>query len=93
MSGFTEGSKHSNPHRLRVPPLDVMLAPGGHGIGLALGIGGGDVANLEREVEELSVRRTVTGAYSNTRASPFNIEVIPVCPIFFSRPFLLTAML
>jgi len=71
---FTERSRVS---------LLSMLCPilGGPGIGLALGIGSGDVANLEREAEELSVGHTITGDYSDTRASSFNIEAIPVCPI------------
>ena len=69
--------------------LLATLCPllGGPGIGLALGTGSGDVANLEREAEELSVGRTITGAYSDTRPSSFNIEAIPVCPIFFLDPF------
>ena len=65
-----------------------MLSPllGGPGIGSTLGIESGDVVNLEREAEALSVGRAVTGAHSETRASSFNIEAIPVCPIFFLDP-------
>ena len=70
-----------------------MLPPGGHSIGLALGIGSGDVANLEREAEDYQWDARLQDLIQTPRTSPFNIEVIPVCPIIFSRPFLLTAML
>lgn len=37
--------------RIACVPLDVVLPPGGPGIGLMLGIGGGGTANLGREAE------------------------------------------
>ena len=81
---ITTGSKNSSPHRSHVPPLDVMLPPGGPGIGLALGIGSGDVANLEREAEDYQWDARSRKLIQTPRASPFDIEVVPVRPIVFS---------
>ncbi len=60
-----------------------MLSPGGPGIGLALGIGSGGVSNLEREAEDYQWDARSQELIQTPRASSFNIEVIPVCPIFF----------
>jgi hypothetical protein len=79
---LTEGSKNSSPRRSHVPPIDVMFPPGGPGIGLALGIGSGDVENLEREAEDYQWDERSRKLIQTPRASPFNIEVIPVRPIF-----------
>lgn len=79
---LTEGSKNSSPNRPHIPPIDVMLPPGGPGVGLALGIGTSDVANLEREAEDYQWDARSQKLIQTPRASPFNIEVIPVRPIF-----------
>ena len=59
-----------------------MLPPGGPGIGLALGIGSGDVSNLEREAEDYQWDARSQELIQTLRV--FDIEVIPVCPIYFS---------
>jgi hypothetical protein len=79
---LTEGSKNSSPHVPHVPPIDVMFPPGGPGIGLALGIGSNDVANLEREAEDYQWDARSRKLVQTPRASPFDIEVIPVRPVF-----------
>ena len=79
---LTGGSKNSSPHRSHAPSIDVMLPPGGSGIGLALGIGSGDVATLEREAEDYQWDSRSQKLIQTPRASPFNIEIIPVRPIF-----------
>ncbi len=85
---ITTGSKNSSPRRSHVPPLDVMLPPGGPGIGLALGIGSGDVANLEREAEDYQWDARSQKLIQTPRASPFDIEIIPVRPNFFLLTFI-----
>ena len=78
----TEGSKNSSPHHQQVSPMDVMLAPGGPGIGLGLGIGSNDVANLEREAEDYQWDARSRKLVQTPRASPFDIEIVPVRPIY-----------
>jgi len=84
MSRLRRGARTRSPHRPHVPPLDVMLPPGGPSIGLALGIGSGDVANLGREAEEYQWDARSQELIQTPRASPFNFEFIPVCLIFLS---------
>ncbi len=63
-----------------------MLPPSGPGIGITLGIGSGDIANLEREAEAYQWDARSQELIQTPRASPFNVEDIPVCSIFFLDP-------
>ena len=90
---LTEGSKNSSPHRPQVPPIDVMLPPGGPGIGLGLGIGSNDVANLEREAEDYQWDALSRKLVQTPRSSPFDIEIVPVRPISSPISLLLTGAL
>src|SRR5258706_8898595 len=74
------GEQGLETHRPHVPPLDVMLPPGGPSIGIVLGVGSGDVANLEREAEAYQWDARSQELIQTPRASLFNIEAIPVCP-------------
>ena len=79
---ITEGSKNSSPHGSHAPPLDVTLPLGGAGTVLGLGIGNGDVANLEREAEDYQWDAQSQKLIQTPRAAPF-IEVVPVGPDIF----------
>ena len=74
---LTEGSKHSSPHP-RVPAINVVLPPGGPDVGLGLGIGSNDVANLEREADDYQWDARSQKLVQTPRASPFDIEIVPV---------------
>jgi len=78
---LTGESKNSSPNRPHVPPIDVILPPGGPGVGLGLGVGSDDVATLEREAEEYQWDARSQKLVQTPRASPFDIEIVPVCPI------------
>ena len=69
-----------------------MLPPGGPGIELGLGIGSGNVSNLEREAQDYQWDARSQELIQTPSASLFNIEVIPVCPNYFFLT-LLTDML
>ena len=79
---FTGRSKNSSPHRPQVPPIDIILPPGMPGTGLGLGIVSADVANLNREAEDYQWDARSQKLVQTSRASPFDIEIVPVRPIF-----------